>query len=658
MARRPHACRSDDPPPRRACRSRSTTSCAVARRRPVEISAAGHAIASSRRAPSCEARVRAGIAVYGVNSGARRQHRQRACRRRLVRLPACVRYARGRSRSVPPYDRESVRAMMFARIAGMAAQADRACRRTCSTRSSRCSIAGVHPGRAHASDSIGVADLPQLSHLALPLIGEGEAEFGGATAAGRRSVAARRARAGRARRKDGLALISANAATITARRCRDRPRRGCSTALVALRSRCRSRAFAPTCRRSIRARQAARPAPGRSRSRRGCARCSTGSALFAPGARGACRTRCRLRVVAQVHGARAGCARRGVATMVETGAQQRRRESAVSSLPTAIMLSNGNFHVPALGDRARCDVDRACANRQASRVERCIKLHVAGVHRPAAATHAPRPRAFGFRDGAEDADGVVGRHPPRGQSGDRSTSFRCRRAPRTTRRWRSCVAEARRDRRTQARYRRRDRAARSPRRRSICALLDLQRLGAGARAAYAARPRSVPLLDVDRPLGPDVDAIDALAFAAGDFRVVADETGSCATGTRCAVALWPSTSTIALTALAIAFAHFARRSASVAARHERVYAVAHRRRGFLVHDSHARVPRAADSDRRTRRARTRSSRWWRSRCLILIRNVATGIRDVPRRRRRRGARHGDERAAQLLRASSCRSRCR
>ena len=54
-----------------------------------------------------------------------------------------------------------------------------------------------------------------MSHLALPLIGEGEADVDGDRVPGRRGAGARRdSRRSRSRAKDGLALISANAATV------------------------------------------------------------------------------------------------------------------------------------------------------------------------------------------------------------------------------------------------------------------------------------------------------------------------------------------------------------------------------------------------------------------------------------------------------------
>src|SRR5262249_3481046 len=110
------------------------------------------------------------------------------------------------------YDAASVRAMLFARAASLAVGG-----------------AGVSPAvvdalmavlhrRVHPRvprfGSIGVADLPQLSHLALPLIGEGEAEVAGAVLPGREALA----RAGLAPialgPKDALALVSANSASV------------------------------------------------------------------------------------------------------------------------------------------------------------------------------------------------------------------------------------------------------------------------------------------------------------------------------------------------------------------------------------------------------------------------------------------------------------
>src|SRR6185295_8188896 len=120
--------------------------------------------------------------------------------------------------------------------------------------------------------------------------------------------------------------------------------------------------------------------------------------------------------------------------------------------------------------------------------------------------------------------------------------------------------------------------------------LDMHALGAGAGAAYARVREIVPMLDADRPLGPDVDAI-AARVAAGAFAAIALPVGI------------------------------------VAARRERVYAVAITVSGFLytiptlaflalliplvgLGRTNAIVAMVAFS------------------LVVLIRNVATGIRGV------------------------------
>ena len=77
----------------------------------------------------------------------------------------------------PPYDRASVRAMLMARIAGMAAGGSGVSQHVLDALVAMVNR-GVHPVVPRLG-SIGVADLPQLSHLALPLIDAGEAEVDG-----------------------------------------------------------------------------------------------------------------------------------------------------------------------------------------------------------------------------------------------------------------------------------------------------------------------------------------------------------------------------------------------------------------------------------------------------------------------------------------------
>ncbi|HZW75373.1 MAG TPA: aromatic amino acid ammonia-lyase, partial [Caldimonas sp.] len=112
----------------------------------------------------------------------------------------------------PPYDATSVRAMLFARAASLASGATGVSPKVVDALIALLN-ARVHP-RVPRYGSIGVADLPQLSHLALPLIGEGEAEVEGSLVPGGEALA----RAGLAplalRARDALALVSANSATM------------------------------------------------------------------------------------------------------------------------------------------------------------------------------------------------------------------------------------------------------------------------------------------------------------------------------------------------------------------------------------------------------------------------------------------------------------
>src|SRR5436190_1044521 len=123
--------------------------------------------------------------IYGLNSalGANTgaplaaddlaQYQLRAIRARAVGVGAS-------------YDRESVRAMLFARIAGMAQGGSGV---SPSVLDGLCAFVNrdVVPVVPRIG-SISVADLPQLAHLTLPLVGEGEAYFGGERLTGREAL--------------------------------------------------------------------------------------------------------------------------------------------------------------------------------------------------------------------------------------------------------------------------------------------------------------------------------------------------------------------------------------------------------------------------------------------------------------------------------------
>jgi ABC-type proline/glycine betaine transport system permease subunit len=118
----------------------------------------------------------------------------------------------------------------------------------------------------------------------------------------------------------------------------------------------------------------------------------------------------------------------------------------------------------------------------------------------------------------------------------------------------------------------------------------------------------VSMLDGDRPLGPDVDAIAARVAPARSR--AAGVTWFLRNWDQVAVALGQHV-TIVLTALVIAFA-IALPVGIVAARNARVYAVAIAIAGFLYTIPTLAflallIPSSASG------GRTRSSRWWRSR---------------------------------------------
>src|SRR5215471_4121479 len=184
---------------------------AVARDR-ASVGVTEDVIGRLRRARAAVDRAAAGdVPVYGVNSalgantGAtlapddQQRYQTSAVRARAVGVGA-------------PMPEDRVRAAMFARAAGMAhagSGVSVAVFRALIDALNR----GVYP-HVPGWGSIGVADLPQLSHIALVLIGEGEAVIDGKRVAGVEALKAAGLAPVVLAAKDGLALISSNAATI------------------------------------------------------------------------------------------------------------------------------------------------------------------------------------------------------------------------------------------------------------------------------------------------------------------------------------------------------------------------------------------------------------------------------------------------------------
>jgi histidine ammonia-lyase len=154
--------------------------------------------------------VRSGGPVYGVttalgaNTGAAipvddlAAYQQRAVRARAVGLG-------------PSFARDVVRAILFARICGMAVGGSGVSPAVLDALLAMLN-AGVHPV-VPSKGSIGAADLASLSHLALPLFGEGLAEYKGTIFTGAEAFSLAGLEHATLAAKDGLALISSNAAT-------------------------------------------------------------------------------------------------------------------------------------------------------------------------------------------------------------------------------------------------------------------------------------------------------------------------------------------------------------------------------------------------------------------------------------------------------------
>jgi histidine ammonia-lyase len=203
---------------------------------------------------------------------------------------------------------------------------------------------GVHPVVPRYG-TISVGDLPQLSHLALPLLGEGEAEFRGERLSGAEALQ----RAGLAPvqlgAKDGLALISANSATVArAALVLDELRTLLDNwlAVVALSFEGFRANVGPLDARVIEA----RPAPGQAEVAQQLRRLLEGSALHEPGAARRVQDPLSFRCVAQVHGAAAWMFAQAASQVeIELNAAA---DSPLVLAADGVMLSNGNFHVPAL----------------------------------------------------------------------------------------------------------------------------------------------------------------------------------------------------------------------------------------------------------------------------------------------------------------------
>jgi len=268
----------------------------------------------------------------------------------------------------PTMDEERVRAIMFARVAGMAqggsgvsvpvfrALVDMLNRR----------VWPVTP----AWGTISVGDLPPLSHIALVLIGEGEALVDGRRVPGREALACAGLAPVALGPKDGLVLVSANAATVGSaclvleRLARFFDRFDDIVALSFEGFRANLSPLAESA-------QAARPAPGQASAARGLRTSLAGSALESADAARRVQDPLSFRCAAQVHGAALEALERAIEHVeIELNAAA---DSPLVDIDAASIASTGNFHIPGLAI-AHEALGLAVAQLTMLAVERCIKM--------------------------------------------------------------------------------------------------------------------------------------------------------------------------------------------------------------------------------------------------------------------------------------------
>lgn len=414
-----------------------------------------------------------------------------------------VRAVRARAVGVgPAFATDVVRAMMFARLAGMAVGGSGVSPPVLDALSAMLN-AGVHPV-VPSIGSIGVADLAPLSHLALPLVGEGRAEYRGEVSSGREALARAGLQAVALGPKDGLALISANAATVghAALVLHD-----AAAALdnfnvaVALSFEAFCANLGPLDARV----QAARPARGQVAIAERLRELLEGSGLWHDGVARRVQDPLSLRCVSQVHGAALAAlrlARDDVELELNSAA-----DSPLVLVDDVQLVSNGNFHIPALA-LALDGLGLALAQVAMLVVMRCQKLYNPALSGLPLQLTTLGPSHSGFATVQKTLTSLYNqvRHlaNPSSLDGLPVSEAVEDHAPM------ACNAVAR-------------IAAMLPLLRYLAAIellsaaqaVDLRpvaaaAMGRGAAGAYEMLRGAVPMLVEDRPLGPDIEAVAAL----------------------------------------------------------------------------------------------------------------------------------------------------
>jgi histidine ammonia-lyase len=439
-------------------------------------------------------------AIYGVNSAlgantgspispdAQSAYQERAVQARAVGIG-------------PHYATDVVRAMLFARASGMAVGGSGVSPRVLDALLAMLN-AGVHPV-VPGLGSIGAADLAPLSHLFLPLLGQGFADYRGEVMSAAEALLLAGLNPVPLAAKDGIALISANAATVghaalTLRDCADAlDTLNVSAALTFEGFRANVSPLEPRA-------QAAHPAPGQMEIAARLTALLAGSALWQPGAARRVQDPLSLRCVSQVHGAALAAlvnARTHVELELNSAA-----ESPLVAANTGEMLSNGNFHIAGLA-LAFDSLGLALAHSAMLCVQRCQKLYSPALSGLPLQLTKHGPLHSGFATMQKTLVALYGavRHLANPASLD-------------------CVpvSEMVEDHASMASHAVAKAAAMNVHLRALAAIellsaaqaVDLRgvpadSLGTCARLAHAAVRTHVPMLEGDRPQGPDIEAVVA-----------------------------------------------------------------------------------------------------------------------------------------------------
>jgi len=448
-----------------------------------------------------------GIPIYGVNTALGANTGAPLVAADLGAYQARAVQARAVGVGVP-HATDVVRAMLFARASGLSVGGSGISPHVLDTVIAMLN-AGVHPV-VPSKGSIGAADLPALSHLALPLLGEGRAEYRGETLSGAEAMRRAGLETVTLGAKDGLALISSNAATLghAALVLAD-----CSEALdafniaTALSFEGFRANLSPLDPRVHQARPHAGQAAIASRLRR----LLDGSALWTTGSARRVQDPISFRCVTQLHGAAIAAlwhARDEVELDLNSAS-----ESPLVVAETAEMLSNGNFHVAGLA-LAFDSLALALAQTALLCVERCQRMYSPTFSELPLQLTRHGPEHSGFATVQKTLTAIYNdiRHQANPASLD-------------------ClpVSEAIEDHASMAANVVARTGAMTPSLRYLAAIelltaaqaIDLRgtapaTLGRDMQAVYATVRGRVPMLDEDRPLGPDIETV-AAALAGGEI---------------------------------------------------------------------------------------------------------------------------------------------